>query len=146
VCLPPAAVRLEITESVAMDEISRTIDVLNAIRHLGIGLAIDDFGTGYSSLSYLKRLPVTTIKIDRSFVHGLQDADASAVAMVDAIISMARALDLEVIAEGVETTTQMQILCQLGAWLAQGYLWSPPIEADQVPTWFTSSNQFAIDR
>ena len=141
--LPPSAVRLEITESVVMDEIGRTIDVLTAIRDLGISLAVDDFGTGYSSLSYLKRLPVSTIKIDRSFVEGLGDTDASAAALVDAIISMARALDLEVVAEGVETFGQMQILRQLGAGLGQGYVWSAPMDADEVPAWITDSTKSA---
>jgi diguanylate cyclase (GGDEF)-like protein len=138
--IPPSAVRLEITESVVMDEIGRTIDALNDIRALGISLAIDDFGTGYSSLSYLKSLPVSTIKIDRSFVDGLDGPDPSAPALVDAIISMARALDLEVIAEGVETAQQMDRLRQLGAGLAQGYVWSYPIEAGQVPDWMKASN------
>jgi diguanylate cyclase (GGDEF)-like protein len=138
--IPPSAVRLEITESVVMDEIGRTIDALNDIRALGISLAIDDFGTGYSSLSYLKSLPVSTIKIDRSFVDGLDGPDPSAPALVDAIISMARALDLEVIAEGVETAQQMDRLRQLGAGLAQGYVWSYPIEAGQVPHWMKASN------
>ncbi|MBK9740106.1 MAG: EAL domain-containing protein [Actinobacteria bacterium] len=135
--MPPSAVRLEITESVVMDEIGPTIAALDSIRSLGISLAVDDFGTGYSSLSYLKSLPVTTIKIDRSFVDGLGGTDPSAPALVDAIISMARALDLEVIAEGVETPAQARTLRQLGARVAQGYLWSRPIEAARVPEWLT---------
>jgi EAL domain-containing protein (putative c-di-GMP-specific phosphodiesterase class I) len=135
--IPSSAIRLEITESIVMDEIGRTIDTLIQIRDLGICLAIDDFGTGYSSLSYLKSLPVSSIKIDRSFVAGLDGSDPSAAALVDAIISMARALDLEVVAEGVETDAQMRALADMGAGLAQGYLWSPPIEAADVPAWIT---------
>jgi diguanylate cyclase (GGDEF)-like protein len=136
----PSALRLEITESVVMDEIGHTVETLKSIRTLGIRLAIDDFGTGYSSLSYLKSLPVSTIKIDRSFVAGLDGSNPSATALVDAIVSMARALDLEVIAEGVETTAQMQSLSHLGAGLAQGFLWAPPIEASQVTDWITAHN------
>jgi diguanylate cyclase (GGDEF)-like protein len=144
--IPPAAVRLEITESVVMDEIGRTIDALDSIRKLGISLAIDDFGTGYSSLSYLKRLPVSTIKIDRSFVAGLAGSDTSAVALVNAIIGMGRALDLEVIAEGVETPEQVRALGMLGAGLAQGYVWSPPIESSQIPDWIMYSRPVTTTR
>jgi diguanylate cyclase (GGDEF)-like protein len=144
--IPPAAVRLEITESVVMAEVGRTIDALDSIRELGISLAIDDFGTGYSSLSYLKRLPVSTIKIDRSFVAGLAGSDPSAVALVDAIISMGRALHLEVIAEGVETPEQVHTLGRLGAGLAQGYVWSPPIEASQIPDWIMNSRHVTTTR
>jgi EAL domain-containing protein (putative c-di-GMP-specific phosphodiesterase class I) len=144
--IPPAAVRLEITESVVMAEVGRTIDALDSIRELGISLAIDDFGTGYSSLSYLKRLPVSTIKIDRSFVAGLAGSDPSAVALVDAIISMGRALHLEVIAEGVETPEQVHTLSRLGAGLAQGYVWSPPIEASQIPDWIMNSRHVTTTR
>ncbi len=86
---------------------------------------------------------MSTIKIDRSFVQGLRDSDASAAALVDAIISMARALDLEVVAEGVETFRQMQILRQLGAGLAQGYVWSAPMDADEVPAWIADSTRSA---
>jgi diguanylate cyclase (GGDEF)-like protein len=141
--IPPSAVRLEITESVVMDEIGSNIEVLNLIRSLGVALAIDDFGTGYSSLSYLKSLPVSTIKIDRSFVDALGGSEGPATALVDAIISMARALDLEVIAEGVETTEQLTTLLELGAELAQGYFWSRPIEAARVPEWLAQNNPVA---
>jgi diguanylate cyclase (GGDEF)-like protein len=144
--IPPSAVRLEITESVVMDETGSKIEVLNVIRLLGVALAIDDFGTGYSSLSYLKSLPVSTIKIDRSFVEALDGSDGPATALVDAILSMARALDLEVIAEGVETADQLATLRQLGAELAQGYIWSPPLEAAQVPEWLAQSNPARVQR
>jgi diguanylate cyclase (GGDEF)-like protein len=136
--MPPSAVRLEITESVVMDEIGPTIDAMKSIRALGVQLAIDDFGTGYSSLSYLKSLPVCTIKIDRSFVDGLGSDDAAAGPLVDAIISMARALDLEVIAEGVETVAHRGTLRELGARLAQGFLWSRPLDPAAVPAWITA--------
>ncbi len=108
---------------------------MNAIRAMGVHLAVDDFGTGYSSLAYLKALPVTSVKIDQSFVAALSTEDSAAPAIVDAIISMARALRLDVIAEGVESPHQLDVLRHLGAGMAQGYLWSRPLEADDVPPW-----------
>ena len=133
--VPASALHLEITESVIMDDLPRTMDTLEAIRNLGITLSIDDFGTGYSSLSYLRRLPVSTIKIDRSFVDGLGGPDASATALVDAIVSMARALGMETIAEGVETPAQLRTLRQLGVHLSQGYLWSRPLPSGGSTDW-----------
>ena len=133
--IPPSAVRLEITESVVMDEIGSTVDTLKGIRALGVNMAIDDFGTGYSSLAYLRSLPVSTLKIDRSFVEGLGSGDASSYPLVDAIVSLAGALDLDVVAEGVESSAQLAALHELGAGYAQGFLWSPPLDALAVPSW-----------
>lgn len=141
--MPPTALRLEITESVVMDEVGPTIDAMKAIRALGVHLAIDDFGTGYSSLSYLKSLPVSTIKIDRTFVDCLGSEDAAAAPLVDAIVSMARALDLEVIAEGVETAVQRRTLIELGAGLAQGYFWSRPLEPGLIPAWVAARSRIS---
>ncbi len=133
--IPPDCVRLEITESVAMAEPDGTIPPAAALRALGVHLAIDDFGTGYSSLGHLKRLPVSTLKIDRSFVDGLGGDDPFDPPIADAIISMARALALDVVAEGVETPAQLATLRGLGARYAQGFLWSPPLPAEEVPRW-----------
>ena len=126
--LPPEALWLEITESVLMDEAQCTVETLNELRNLGVHLAIDDFGTGYSSLSYLKRFPVDVLKIDRSFVDGLA-SDGEDQAIVTAVISMAHALGLSVVAEGVECELQLAELRRLGCDGAQGYLLGRPAPA-----------------
>jgi EAL domain-containing protein (putative c-di-GMP-specific phosphodiesterase class I) len=107
---------------------------LNEIRRLagaGVHLALDDFGTGYSSLSYLKQLPFDTLKIDRSFIQEIQPGQDGGDAIVAAVIAMARALGLRVVAEGVETPLQLQRLVQLQCDVAQGYLFSRPIPANE---------------
>ena len=117
---------LEITESVLMDDAEATASALEELKRIGLGVAIDDFGTGYSSLTYLKRFPVTTLKIDRSFVDGL-GRDPEDTAIVTAQVSMAHALGISVIAEGVETETQLSHLRGLGCDDAQGYFFAPPL-------------------
>lgn len=136
--LPPEAACLEITESALMDEMGPHLEVMRAIRALGVHLAIDDFGTGYSSLAYLKTLPVSVVKVDRSFVSVLGGEDPTAPAIVAAIVGMADALQMRVIAEGVETPEQLDVLRSLRAGLGQGYHWSMPIGAEAVPTWLTA--------
>jgi diguanylate cyclase (GGDEF)-like protein len=130
--LPGDALWLEITESVMMEDSVTTTAVLSALRELGVRLAVDDFGTGYSSLSYLKRFPVARVKIDRSFVAGLgqHEPDTSLVA---AIIAMAAALDLEPVAEGVETVEQAERLVRLGCTQAQGHLYGSASSSEEVP-------------
>jgi diguanylate cyclase (GGDEF)-like protein len=123
--LSPSTLELEITESVLMDDAPRSVAILQSLKALGVKLSIDDFGTGYSSLSYLKRFPVNDVKIDRSFVDGLGQNPADS-AIVAAIVAMAHALDLETIAEGVETTLQMRELTNLDCTYAQGYLFARP--------------------
>ncbi len=128
--LPAPNLELEITESMVMSNIAKAITAMEQLRALGISLAIDDFGTGYSSLSYLKRFPINTLKIDQSFVRDLardQDDDA----IVDAIISLARSLKLEVIAEGIETEQQLAFLCRRQCSAGQGYLLGRPMPAAQ---------------
>jgi diguanylate cyclase (GGDEF)-like protein/PAS domain S-box-containing protein len=126
--LPGAALGLEITESVLMRDFQAARHTLLELREMGIALAIDDFGTGYSSLSYLARFPVDTIKIDMYFTSGLDDDDRrrESFAIVNAVVGIAHALDLRVVAEGVETITQAQILHGLGCDLGQGYLLGRP--------------------
>ncbi len=137
--IPPSAVHLEITESAVMNDLEPVVDTLVALRALGLHLAVDDFGTGYSSLTYLKRLPVTTVKIDRSFIRGLGGSDdAFDRPLVDAIIKMSESLHLEVIAEGVETPEQLDALRELGGRVAQGFLWSEPLTKEQVRDWMTA--------
>ncbi len=122
----PSWLTLELTESMLLEHPRHTIEALTALRAAGVHLAIDDFGTGYSSLSYLKSLPTDVLKIDRSFVRGLPH-DEHDVAIVMAVLAVAKALNLQVIAEGVETTLQAETLRRLGCPYAQGYLWSPPV-------------------
>jgi diguanylate cyclase (GGDEF)-like protein len=122
---------LEITESLVMEDIHASIEKLNALRRLGIGIAIDDFGTGYSSLFYLARLPVQTLKIDRSFIVGMV-GDPAALTLVETMISLAHSLHLKVVAEGVETEEQADVLRQLGCDQMQGYLFSRPLTSTQM--------------
>ncbi len=132
--LPPDCLCLEITEGTVMDDVDVSIPILRRVADLGIRVAVDDFGAGYSSLNYLKRLPVHTLKIDRSFVDGLgTDPDDSAI--VRAIVSLGHALGLELCAEGVETDEQRRELVSLGCHRAQGYLFSPPIPPEHVSGW-----------
>jgi diguanylate cyclase (GGDEF)-like protein len=119
---------LEITESVLLADEPETYDTLHAVRKLGFSLALDDFGTGYSSLSYLRRFPVDKIKIDRSFVSHLGKRPEST-AIIQAIVDMADALDLKVLAEGVESLDQVHRLINIGCIHFQGYYYSEPVEA-----------------
>jgi EAL domain-containing protein (putative c-di-GMP-specific phosphodiesterase class I) len=123
--LEPRALKLEITESVLMQDAESTAARMHALSDIGVRFAIDDFGTGYSSLSYLKRFPVETLKIDRSFVEGL-GSDAQAPAIVQGIIALAKALNLSVTGEGVETPARHAQLRQLGCDRGQGYLFARP--------------------
>jgi diguanylate cyclase (GGDEF)-like protein/PAS domain S-box-containing protein len=124
-----AALELEITESMVMQDFKHNIASLQAIRGMGICIAIDDFGTGFSSLSYLAKLPVNTLKIDRSFVTDMVSGEEGLV-LVSTIISMAHALKLKVVAEGVETQAQLRLLGSLSCDEYQGYLFSKPLPAD----------------
>jgi diguanylate cyclase len=120
---------LEITESVAMSNAKQTIETLTALKQRGVHISIDDFGTGYSSLSYLKRFPIDAVKIDRSFIQDLApDSDDAAIVM--ATIRLAHAMNLSVIAEGVETVQQRDFLLKYGCDVLQGYLYSRPVSAD----------------
>ena len=121
----PRHICLEITESVLMDDAAATLSVIERVRDLGVRFSIDDFGTGYSSLGYLKRFPVDAVKIDRSFVSGV-DTDAGDAAIVSAVVGLAHALNLQVVAEGVETPAQLAELSVLGCDHAQGYFFAPP--------------------
>jgi EAL domain-containing protein (putative c-di-GMP-specific phosphodiesterase class I) len=126
--LDPEALELEITESVLMDHSEAGISTLSEIRKLGVRLVLDDFGTGYSSLAYLKHLPLDTIKIDRTFVAGIEDpADRS---IVEAVVALAHGLGIGVVAEGIETEAQADKLRELGCDLGQGYLFSRPAPAE----------------
>jgi diguanylate cyclase len=131
--LPGRALCLELTESLLIDHAVNAVSLLEALRNLQVAISIDDFGTGYSSLAYLKRFPVDWVKIDQSFVAGLDRPDTSDESLVAAIIAMAAALGMTTIAEGVETVGQQTRLTGLGCNLIQGYLHSHPVPPDQVP-------------
>ena len=129
--VPRGSLCIEITESAVMTDVDNAIATLQGLRFLGVKVAIDDFGTGFSSLAQLKRLPLDELKIDKSFVDGLGD-DREDTAIVAAVVAMAQALDLSVVAEGVETPDQLAELRTLGCELAQGFLFSRPIPPDQI--------------
>jgi diguanylate cyclase (GGDEF)-like protein len=129
--LDPALLHLEITESVVMDNAEKACVTLNQLRTLGVQLSIDDFGTGYSSLSYLARFPINKLKIDRSFIGEMMTSDET-LEVVRAIVTLAATLNIEVVAEGVETQEQRQILNALNVRYAQGYLFFRPLEAARV--------------
>lgn len=131
--LEPRQLKLEITESLMMRGAEQVIPVLNDLVAMGFGIALDDFGTGYSSLAYLKRFPISTLKIDRSFVIGIPQ-DNSDCAIARAIVTMGQTLRHELVAEGVETRAQMQFLRKLGCDQLQGYLFSKPLCADDYAT------------
>jgi len=127
----PRQIDFEITESIVMGDTETAIEVMQALRDLGCSLSIDDFGTGYSSLSYLKRFPITTLKIDQSFVRDIP-YDMNDVEICSAIIAIAHKLGLQVVAEGVETTAQRDFLIEQGCELLQGYLFAKPEPIEDV--------------
>jgi diguanylate cyclase (GGDEF)-like protein/PAS domain S-box-containing protein len=129
--LPPDLLELEITESIIMRNVDETIATLRELRSMGIYISVDDFGTGYSSLSYLKRFPINALKIDRSFVKDIPD-DQDDAAITAAIIAMAHQLNLEVVAEGIETEEQLGFLRQHGCEVGQGYLISRPVPGKEL--------------
>ena len=126
--LPAALLELEVTESVIIAGFEQVKATLDELSELGLRFSIDDFGTGYSSLAYLKRLPVHKLKIDRSFVMELPD-DPNSCAIAEAVVGLAHGLNLQVIAEGVETAQQAEYLRGRGCEEAQGYLFSKPLAA-----------------
>ena len=129
--LPPSYLELEITESMAMQKSDRTISMLQRLRDHGIGIALDDFGTGQSSLTYLKRFPISTVKIDRSFVSGGRKRTVTDEPIIEAILHLARSLKLRTVAEGIETAEQWKFLAERGCSEMQGYYVSPPLEATE---------------
>jgi EAL domain-containing protein (putative c-di-GMP-specific phosphodiesterase class I) len=130
--IPPAALCLEITERTVMDDLESTMETLAELKQLGVWLAADDFGTGYSSLAYLRQFPFDEVKIDRSFVQGLDEETGSGV-IVGAVASMAHALSLTTVAEGVETERQRARLLALGTEHGQGWLFARPLPDAAVP-------------
>ena len=125
--MPPEQLKLEITETALMEDADETIRLVHRLKDFGLKLVIDDFGTGYSSLSYLQRLPIDTLKVDRSFVSRIQTEPDGNRNIVEAIISLAHRLDMLVVAEGVETEEQFAILVEMNCQFGQGYLFSRPL-------------------
>ena len=130
--LPPDHLKLEITETALMEDVEETVRHVSRMRDFGLQIVIDDFGTGYSSLSYLQRLPIDTLKVDRSFVSRIQNTPDGNRNIVEAIISLAHRLDMTVVAEGVETLEQHAILLNMNCQFGQGYLFSKPIPKQEV--------------
>ncbi len=141
--LPAKRLEVEITESMVMDDIEKSSVTLNALYLLGIGLSLDDFGTGYSSLTYLRQFPLSTLKIDRSFITEMS-ANAEDIAIVRAVIALAHSLHLQVIAEGVEEEKQLRILQQENCDQVQGYYFSKPLPLDDLIIWCTARKIAAI--
>jgi len=128
--LDPRYLEFELTEGSVMKDPDETIKKLNELKQMGVTISIDDFGTGYSSLNYLKRFPIDTLKIDQSFIREIS-TDPEVTAIVTAIITLAHALKLKVIAEGVETEEQLKLLRSLGCDEVQGFLFCEPISANE---------------
>jgi EAL domain-containing protein (putative c-di-GMP-specific phosphodiesterase class I) len=131
--LNPQYLEIELTESILMKNVENNIQILTALKEIGLKIAIDDFGTGYSSLSYLTRFPIDYLKIDQSFIRDIEK-DPNNAAIIVAIIAMAHSLGFKVIAEGVETLEQLSFLTQHGADEIQGYYFSLPLSAQEVVT------------
>jgi EAL domain-containing protein (putative c-di-GMP-specific phosphodiesterase class I) len=130
--IDPATLSLELTESVLFEESGVSERIMRSLREIGVRLVLDDFGSGFSSLGYLKRFPLDGIKLDRSFIENVADGLTDA-QIVRAVVEMARALGLEIVAEGVETREQLEAVRSLGCHQAQGFYFMPPLPAEEVP-------------
>jgi EAL domain-containing protein (putative c-di-GMP-specific phosphodiesterase class I) len=137
--VPTSALQLEVTENVLLHDADRAAVVLRELATMGVALSLDDFGTGYSSLAHLKRLPVSEIKIDRSFVLRM-DADPDDAAIVRSIVDLADALGLRVVAEGVETAAAWATLAEMGCPIVQGYFVAPPMSASRLTAWLARAD------
>jgi EAL domain-containing protein (putative c-di-GMP-specific phosphodiesterase class I) len=127
-------INLELTETVLLEDLTIAQPLLDDLAAYGVGIHIDDFGTGYSSLSYLAQLPVQTIKIDRTFIKQLSDPDANT-RVIEAIIALGKAMELEVVAEGIETDQEYATVRRLGCDLVQGYFVAKPMPSDELRRW-----------
>lgn len=141
----PEFINLEITETIVMENHVRTINVLNALREVGVKIQVDDFGVGYSSLSYLSRFPLDALKIDQSFVSTMHE-DQMNMRIVQAIVMMTHGLGIKVVAEGVETTAQLRNLREMGCEYVQGYLIAKPLEKDQAKRMLVKQSQAMLKR
>jgi len=141
--LSAESLKLEITESVVMDDVESAIAVLKQMKGLNVKLGIDDFGTGYSSLSYLSRFPTDTLKVDKSFVGRMEtESEGENVAIVRTIVALAHALSMDVIAEGVETAAQLAKLRSIGCEYGQGYFFAKPLPSEAATALMASGPQW----
>ena len=140
---PADRLLLEITETVLMDDDARTSEVLAEFRDMGVRLAVDDFGTGYSALSYLRKFPVSTLKIDRSFISDI-NLSSNHRNLVEAIIAMAHGLDLKTIAEGVENAEQAEILTELNCDMVQGFHYSKAVPSSEIKKLFSPGRRHVV--
>ena len=138
--MPAEQLWIEVTESVMITQPEQALETLRTLSSMGVRIAIDDFGTGYSSLSFLQRFPIHRLKIDKSFVSNIA-TERNVRTLVKTIIAMADSLDLEVVAEGVETVQQLHVLADLGCSQAQGYLISHPVSPQEIPAALVELNQ-----
>lgn len=139
--LPPSALELELTESILVEDTAVTKRAIRSLKTLGVNIAIDDFGTGYSSLQYIQQIPVDTLKLDRTFIQNVHHPAAKNAEIVKAVIQMAHALQMTVIAEGISTEGERDFLRENAADIAQGYLSSPPLSAQEFSTWLEARQQ-----
>jgi EAL domain-containing protein (putative c-di-GMP-specific phosphodiesterase class I) len=139
----PSSIELEITETSAMANPLQTIETLTMLKRHGLRLALDDFGTGYSSLAYLQKLPIDVLKIDKAFVLGLGKNQGDA-EIVRLILALARTLNLQTVAEGVETRQHVDELKKIGCYVGQGFFFSPPMTADEAEELLDVSRNFLI--
>ena len=135
--LDPSLLELELTESTLLENQREVAGDLHALRRMGVRVAIDDFGTGYSSLAYLQRLPIDRLKVDRSFIQDLDDS-ANGTAIVDAVVGIGRSLDMEVMAEGVETSKQLSRVIASGCRYVQGWYFSKALPPDAFAAYLAS--------
>jgi EAL domain-containing protein (putative c-di-GMP-specific phosphodiesterase class I) len=140
--LSPKCLRLEVTESLLMGRDVRVADTMTELRAMGVRIDLDDFGTGYSNLSYLHQFPIDTLKIDRSFIRRIGETEDGK-QIVHTILALAQSLDMDVVAEGVETAQQLSLLRELHCSFAQGYHLSRPIEGDLFETLLTERRSWA---
>jgi EAL domain-containing protein (putative c-di-GMP-specific phosphodiesterase class I) len=141
--LPPGALVLELTEGTLIEDSELSLRVLGDLRAIGVAVALDDFGTGYASLSFLRRLPIDIVKIDPSFVADIERVTRGG-AIVAAMSDVAHALELRVVAEGVETTTQQAVLAAAGVDCAQGFLYARPMPPAEVDALLATTTDFAV--
>ena len=142
--LPPQRLVLEITESVMMDDAEAAISALQRVVDLGVRLSLDDFGTGYSSLAYLQRLPVSELKIDRSFVQSAGASSSRASALLRNITTLGQDLGMQLVAEGIETPLQAEAVAAMGCALGQGYLFARPMPADEFRIWLRRDRDLGL--
>ena len=141
--LPACALRIEITESAIIGQKHPAIETVEQLRALGVAIHLDDFGTGYSALSYLHRLPLDAVKVDRAFTASI-DHEERPLHVVRAIVSLAHAIGLEVVAEGVANQRQLELLREMGCDLAQGFIFSRPCNSDEMGAFLARQDPFVI--